>query len=99
MAFIVKKSIVNRSLIVKKSGTGELLYNPIAFWHLEESSGNRIDATNNSYTLSEGDTSVGSAIGKIGNAANFNGTTSKFLTNSSISVGSTFSISCWFKLN
>jgi hypothetical protein len=87
------------SLIIKKGGTGELLYNPIAFWHLNEISGNRIDATNNSYTLSEGDASVGSAIGKIGNAANFNGTTSKFLTNSSISLGSTFSISCWVKLN
>ena len=87
------------SLIIKKSGTGELLYNPIAFWHLDEISANRADATNGEYTLSEGGTSVGSAIGKIGNAANFNGTNTKFLTNSSISVGSTFSIACWVKLN
>jgi hypothetical protein len=87
------------SLIIKKGGTGELLYNPIAFWHLEENYGNRIDATNNAYTLSEGDGSVPNTIGKIGNAANFNGTSNKFLTNSSISVGSTFSIACWVKLN
>ena len=89
----------NMSLIIKKGGTGELLYNPIAFWHLEESSGNRIDATNGGYTLSEGDGSVPNTIGKIGNAASFNGTSNKFLTNSSISVGSTFSIACWVKLN
>jgi len=96
MAFIVKR---DPSLIIKKGGTGELLYNPIAFWHLEESSGNRIDATNGGYTLSEGDGSVSNTIGKIGNAASFDGTTSKFLKNSNISVGSTFSISCWVKLN
>lgn len=89
----------NMSLIIKKGGTGELLYNPIAFWHLEESSGNRIDATNGGYTLSEGASSVPNTIGKIGNAASFNGNISKFLTNSSISVGSTFSIACWVKLN
>jgi hypothetical protein len=87
------------SLIIKKGGSGELLYNPIAFWHLEENSENRIDATNNAYTLSEGDGSVPNTIGKIGNAANFDGTSNKFLTNSSISVGSTFSIACWVKLN
>jgi hypothetical protein len=81
------------------SKANNLLYSPIAFWHLEESSGNRVDATNGGYTLSEGAGSVPNAIGKIGNAANFNGTNTKFLTNSSISVGSTFSIACWVKLN
>lgn len=54
---------------------------------------------NKKFNLFEGDASVGSTIGKIGNAVNFNGTSSKFLKNSSISVGSTFSISCWVKLN
>lgn len=76
-----------------------LLYSPIAFWHLEESSGNRVDATNHGWTLVEGASSVPNTTGKVGNAASFNGTSSKFLTNSSISVGSTFSVSCWVKLN
>jgi hypothetical protein len=76
-----------------------LLNDPIAFWHLEESSGNRIDATNHGWTLVEGASSVSNTTGKVGNAASFDGTNSKFLKNSSISVGSTFSISCWVKLN
>ena len=76
-----------------------LLYSPIAFWHLEESSGNRVDSTNHGWTLLEGASSVLNTTGKVGNAASFDGTTSKFLKNSSISVGSTFSISCWVKLN
>lgn len=76
-----------------------LLYSPIAFWHLEESSGNRVDATNHGWTLVEGASSVSNTTGKVGNAASFDGTSSKFLKNSSISVGSTFSISCWVKLN
>jgi hypothetical protein len=76
-----------------------LLNDPIAFWRLEESSGNRTDSTNNGWTLSEGASSVANTTGKVGNAASFNGTSSKFLKNSSISVGSTFSVSCWVKLN
>jgi hypothetical protein len=81
------------------SKANNLLYSPIAFWHLEESSGNRVDDTNNGWTLSEGAGSVSNTTGKVGNAASFDGTTSKFLKNSSISLGSTFSISCWVKLN
>lgn len=76
-----------------------LLNDPIAFWHLEESSGNRVDDTNNGWTLSEGASPVSNTTGKVGNAASFDGTTSKFLKNSSISLGSTFSIACWVKLN
>lgn len=76
-----------------------LLYSPVAYWRLEESSGDRADATGNQWNLSEGNSLVPNIIGKVANAASFNGTTNRFLTNSSLSVGSTFSIACWVKLN
>jgi hypothetical protein len=48
-------------------------------WHLNEASGTRIDATKNSYDLTDNNT-VTSATGKIGTAADFEATNSESLS-------------------
>ena len=63
----------------------------IAYWNLNETSGNRADSLG-TYTLTNNG-SVGSASGLIGNAANFTG--GQNLTNTAITFGSTYTISCW----
>jgi len=86
------------SFIIKKSLDIDSLYNPVAYWLLEESSGNRLDITNNGWTLQEG-SSVPNTTGKLGFAAEFNNSNNtSYLENTNLSLGDTFSISCWIKL-
>jgi hypothetical protein len=45
----------------------------VAYWRLDEVSGIRVDATGNGHDASDQGIGVGQVIGKIGNAASFNG--------------------------
>lgn len=50
-----------------------------AFWKLGEASGSRADSSGNSRTLTDNN-SVGQATGKVGNAAQFNAASSRYLS-------------------
>lgn len=71
----------------------------VAIWHLDEVSGTRDDAVGGN-NLTDNNT-VTSAIGKVGNAAQFESSNSEYLSlsdNPDISVGNIdFSISAWVK--
>lgn len=77
------------------------LYNGlIAYWNLDESSGNRAAVFQiGNYTLTDNNT-VGSATGKIGNAANFVSASSEFFSladTPGLSAGASFTIAFWVK--
>lgn len=76
--------------------------NVIAYWKLDESSGNAADATGNGYTLTNTNT-VGYATGLINNGADFgNNNTNKYLRGTLVdpdSYNSGFSISFWVNWN
>ena len=78
-----------------------LLNNLIAFWSLEEASGNRADSFG-SNTLTDNNT-VTQAVGKVGNAASFVATNSEYLSiadNAALSMGDIdFTIAGWVYLD
>lgn len=89
------------SFVVPKTTAASSLTNGlIGFWKLEETSGTRIDNVGGN-NLSDTN-AVGSAAGKVGNAASFNGT-NKYLStpdNPSLSTGDVdFTISAWVYIN
>ena len=84
-------SLVQKLSIDCQYGVGGLTSGLVAYWNLNETSGNRADALGLFPLTNNG--SVGYTTGLIGNAANFTG--SQNLTNSSIAFGSTYTISCW----
>jgi hypothetical protein len=55
----------------------------VAFWRLDETSGDRLDASGNGHTLTPAGT-VGSAAGVIGNAATIDGTEFNYLAGSAV---------------
>lgn len=68
--------------------------NLIAYWKLDESSGNAADETGNSHTLTN--TNVSYSSGKINNGGSFNGTSSVLTSASSdFNPSGSFSISLW----
>jgi hypothetical protein len=68
-----------------------LLAGLVSYWKLDETSGTRFDSVSANNLSDNG--GVGSAIGKIGNAAEFD-TTNKLSTNTVLSSGP-FTVSCW----
>jgi hypothetical protein len=75
-----------------------LLDGLVAYWTLDEGSGTRVDS-HGSNNLSDNNT-VGSATGKIGNAASFVEANSEYLDLSSLNIGSTTaSFAVWFYPN
>lgn len=71
--------------------------NLIAYWKLDESSGNASDATGNGFTASNSN-SVGFSTGKINNGAVFNGVNQIFTYgNIGITGSHAFTISAWIK--
>jgi hypothetical protein len=72
-------------------GASPLLTDLVAYWKLDETSGTRFDTVSSNNLSDNG--GVGSAIGKIGNAAEFD-TTNYLSTNTVLSSGP-FTVSCW----
>ena len=66
--------------------------NLIAYWRLDESSGNASDSVGSRTATN---TSVTYATGKIGNGAVFNGTSSTMSFSAFTTLTTTFSINCW----
>lgn len=68
----------------------------LAYWNMDEGSGDRADSSGNVYTLTDNNT-VTSAVGKISNAASFSLGSSEFLSNDSITLEgrSVLSLSAW----
>lgn len=71
-----------------------LLNGLLAWWSLNESSGNRSDASGNGITLEPAGSGVGSAAGKRGSAADFDGSDFLF-RNGALFTQSPFTIACW----
>ncbi len=89
--------IVGSPFLVDTGGT--LATNLIAYWRLNEASGTRVDGfgTNNLSSVN----GVGTAGGKVNNAANFNVSSSQYLSipdNANLSVGNQdFTIAVWVR--
>jgi hypothetical protein len=85
---------------VRYGGLGvapSLLDNLVAYWKLDETSGPRIDSAGSSNLADNG--GVGSATGKVGNAASFDGSNYLSLTsNSNVQITGDFTIACWVYL-
>lgn len=72
----------------------------LAYWKLDEASGNRADSHTNALTLTDNNT-VGSTTGKLGNASSHATASSEFLSSTSnlLYPGSgDFAVSLWFYL-
>jgi hypothetical protein len=86
--------------LLRKRATGaaasSLLTDLVSYWKLDETSGTRFDTVSSNNLSDNG--GVGSAIGKIGNAAELDGT--NYLSNNTPALLSTFegnfSLSYWF---
>jgi hypothetical protein len=77
-----------------------LLNNLVAYWKLDEGSGTRVDSHGSNNLTDNG--SVGSATGKIGNAASFDGANLLEATSSSfadVGAGDNLSISLWVHID
>lgn len=76
--------------------------NLVAYWKLDESSGNRADSTGLGSTQQEASGSVSSATGKISSGASFVKANNRWLrcpSNSNVSMGNiSFTVTCWVKL-
>jgi hypothetical protein len=75
-----------------------LLNSLVAYWKLDETSSTRFDSTSNNNDLTDNNT-VGSATGKIGNAADFDGT--NYLSapnNATFSPTGHFTVTGWVRL-
>lgn len=83
---------LDTSLIVYGAVAPTLLDNLVAYWKLDESSGNPVDASGNGKTLTN--TNVTFSGGKINNAGSFNGSSSK-LACTGVALGTEFSIQIW----
>lgn len=71
--------------------------NLVAYWKLDESSGDAADATGNGYTLTNTSTTYSAA--KINNGADFDGTNSKLSRTISNNLSGSFTISAWVKID
>jgi hypothetical protein len=71
-----------------------LLNNLLAYWKLDETSSTRFDSTPNNNDLTDNNT-VGSATGKVGNAALFDGSNYLTVTNPSLNITGAISIAGW----
>jgi len=76
----------------------------LAYWDLEEATGNRLDAVGTNHLVPTGTTAqVSSAAGKIGSALAMNGTAGTYLSvadNATLSAGAntSFTLACWVYL-
>lgn len=80
------------------TATGTLTTGLLAFWRMEETSGNRVDSVAAMALVPTG--TVGAVTGKHGNAADFPGTSGNYLAisdNATLSIGAAqnFTIACW----
>ncbi|NTW32175.1 MAG: LamG domain-containing protein [Bacteroidetes bacterium] len=71
-----------------------LCNNIVAYWKFDESTGNAADAVG-SNNGTPTDITYSTANGKIHNGAGFNGSSSKIVTSSNISISGNFSFACW----
>lgn len=70
--------------------------NILAYWKLDESSGNPADATGNGYTLTNnGSVPFSSSYGLINNGASFNGSSQNLYSTDAGLAQTSFSISLW----
>lgn len=80
-----------------KRTTDTLLNGLLAYWKLDEASGNGIDSSVNGYTLTGENNPIGE-IGKVGNARKFVLASNQSMYNNSFQMPDTdFTISLWFK--
>lgn len=72
---------------------------PLAYWKLDEASGNRADSVG-SYTMTDNNT-VGSTAGKIGNASDHIRANNEYFSNASIgaAVGNAWTLAGWFNFS
>jgi hypothetical protein len=73
-----------------------LLNDLVAYWKLDETSSTRFDSTPNSNDLTDNG-SVGSGIGKVGNAASFNGTNFLSVSSSDLNANPSITLAFWAK--
>jgi len=74
--------------LIKRRGGGALLASLVSFWELGEASGTRNDSFGTNHLTSNN--TVGQATGKVGNAAQFNAASTRYLSitdNASLSAG------------
>ena len=90
-------------IIERVAGTGvvipSLKQQLLGWYALEEASGNRSDSYTTARTLTDNNT-VGSATGKVGDAASFVAANTEYLSRASditTALGSGFSVAFWFK--
>lgn len=82
---------------VSGTAASSLLNGLVAYWKLDETSGTRFDSAGTNHLTDNG--SVGSTIGKQGNAASFSGSNLLRITSNPVvqlNSGS-YSIACWFR--
>ena len=85
-------------------GTPSFMTGMLAWWRLEEASGNRVESISGQALVPQGSVAqITNAAGKTGNALAMNGTAGTYLSladNATMSVGTgSFSIACWVYLN
>jgi len=82
-------------------GSSTILTGLLAYWHLEEATGNRLDAIGTNHLVPTGTTvQVTNGPGKIGSALAMDGTSGTYLScadNATLSAGPnmSFSLACW----
>ena len=74
-----KNYVLNPSAELDSNFSSSLFDDLVAYWNLNETSGDRADATGNGHTLTDNNT-VGYATGKINNAASFVAANSGYLS-------------------
>jgi hypothetical protein len=90
--------MIKNILFIPSSGSSTLLNSLISYWKLDETSGTRVDSAG-SNNLTDNNT-VGSATGKIGNAASFVAANSEYLSvadNATLDLTTAMTISLWVK--
>ena len=68
----------------------------VAYWRLDESSGARVDSTGNGYDFTE-ENAVGSGLGLVGSAADFDGTNGMVCADIGIGTMEEFTLAGWVK--
>ena len=80
------------------SKKNSLLNGLLAYWKLDEASGNALDISGNNYTLTQSGNPLG-VVGKVGNARQLVAASSQFLYNDTFKFSDTdFTISLWVNI-
>ena len=100
MLTVLRGTLTPLGMAMKKRSP--LLNNLVAYWKLEEATGTRVDATGRGNDLTDNNT-VGQAVGKIGNCAQFVSANSEYLSildNADVRTGDIdWTIGFWCKLD